>query len=115
MGHCKVCGTPLAGRVDKQFCDDACRSGFHNQKNREEDSFLLKVNKVLKKNRKVLAQCSRYQQPVLIQKLLDEGFKPGYCTKVELISKRKGYLYFCYDYGYKTINKKQVEILHEGA
>jgi len=114
MAHCKACGAPLAGRIDKQFCDDACRSGFHNQKNREQDSFVLKTNKILKKNRKVLAQChNRNLQPVLVQKLLEEGFRFGYCTKIEPVDGKRAYVCFCYEYGYRALNKTQVEIVHQ--
>jgi len=114
MAHCKACGATLAGRIDKQFCDDACRSGFHNQKNREQDSYILKTNKILKKNRKVLAHYhDNDRHPVLIRKLLEEGFLFDYCTKIEPVNGKREYVCFCYEYGYKTVNKTQVEIVHK--
>ncbi|MCL1974520.1 MAG: DUF2116 family Zn-ribbon domain-containing protein [Bacteroidetes bacterium] len=112
--HCLACGAPLAGRVDKRFCDDACRSGFHNQKHREQDAFVYKINKILKKNRKILSICyNRGLQSIFIHKLLEEGFLFGYCTHIESIEGKRGYINFCYDYGYKTVNKNQVEIVYK--
>ncbi|MCL2738229.1 MAG: DUF2116 family Zn-ribbon domain-containing protein [Bacteroidales bacterium] len=112
--HCLACGASIRGRVDKRFCDDACRSGFHNQKHREQDAFVLKVNKILKRNRKILAGCHNPElQPVLIRRLLEEGFLFGYCTHIEPIGRKKGCISFCYDYGYKAVNKTQVEIVHK--
>ena len=109
---CLACGAPLRGRVDKRFCDDACRSGFHNQKHRDQDAFVYKINKILKRNRKILSVChDRGFQPVLVRKLLEEGFLFGYGTHIESIEGQRGYVTFCYDYGYKAINKTEVEIV----
>ncbi len=33
---CKHCGKPLRGRSDKRFCNDDCRSSYHNQKKRKQ-------------------------------------------------------------------------------
>jgi len=111
--YCLACGATMAGRIDKRFCDDACRSGYHNQKYREQDSFVLKINKILKRNRKILAVCHDHNpQPVSIQKLLEEGFLFGYCTEIEAI-KGKGHVCFCYEYGYRTLNKTQVEVIRK--
>ena len=111
--HCLACGSPLRGRVDKRFCDDACRSGFHNQKHRDQDAFVYRINKILKRNRKILSVChNRGIRPVLIQKLLEEGFLFGYCTHIERTKRKRGCINFCYDYGYKAVNKKEVEIIH---
>jgi len=112
MIQCLLCNSPLVGRNDKRFCDDACRSGYHNQKHREQDGLILKINKILKRNRKILADCyNRNLQPVLIHKLLEEGFHFGYCTHVEPMKSKKGYISFCYDYGYRTVNKSYIEIV----
>jgi uncharacterized Zn finger protein (UPF0148 family) len=33
---CKDCGTPLgAGRDDRMYCDEACKTNFNNRKKRE--------------------------------------------------------------------------------
>jgi len=114
--HCLACGSPVRGRIDKRFCDDACRSGFHNQKHREQDAFVSKINRILKRNRKILAGYhDRSLQPILLRKLLEDGFLFGYCTHIEHIEGKKGLISFCYDYGYKTLNKTQVEIVFKSS
>lgn len=111
MVHCLLCGAPLVGRNDKRFCDDACRSGYHNREGREQNGFILHINKILKRNRKILGDCyNQIPQPIATQKLMEYGFLFGFCTSIELIN-RKEEIRYCYEYGYRVMSKKYIRIV----
>ena len=111
MTHCMACGAPLAGRCDKRFCDDACRSGYHNQKNRQQNRSVSQVNRILIKNRKILADYYTQGKIVLPKQTLQvQGYIFGYCTAIELV-KGAGYIHYCYEYGYRLGGKNQIQII----
>jgi predicted nucleic acid-binding Zn ribbon protein len=114
MTHCIACGTLLVGRNDKRFCDDACRSGYHNSQGREQNGFILHINKILKRNRKILIDLYNRNLPVVpIQKLQENGFLFGFCTSIEVIRKKERTRY-CYEYGYTITSRKFVKIVKQG-
>ena len=51
---CRACEKPLTGRSDKKFCDAYCKSAFHYKNDRNGNNFYQKVERQLKKNRKLL-------------------------------------------------------------
>lgn len=109
--HCLLCGTPLVGRNDKRFCDDACRSGYHNREGREQNGLILHTNKILKRNRKILFDC--YSQNLIVvplQKLQENGFLIPFCTSIEVIGRKKQ-IRFCYEFGYRVMSKKYIQII----
>jgi len=113
MTHCLACGAPLVGRNDKRFCDDACRSGYHNREERAQNGFILHINKILKRNRKILIDYyNRNMQEVPMEKLQENGFLFGFCTSVEL-KRRKERIRYCYEYGYKVKSKKSIQIIKQ--
>jgi len=100
--QCIQCGHVLRGRVDKKFCDDACRNAYNNRKNTDDLHCIRMVNTILRKNRRILAgvipagaslgKCPRRQ-------LVQQGFNFSYHTRHYV--NRKGDVYtFCYEYGY---------------
>ncbi|MBQ2351244.1 MAG: hypothetical protein II394_03420, partial [Bacteroidales bacterium] len=52
---CPVCHTEFDGRADKKFCCDQCRNTYNNQLKQEDNSLTYKTNRLLKKNRQILA------------------------------------------------------------
>ena len=113
MEHCLLCSAPLVGRTDKRFCDDACRSGYHNKKDREQNGMILHINKILKRNRKILYEF--YAKNLLIvplKKLIEKGFLTPYCTSIEVINKRKR-IWYSYEIGYRETSRKCVEIVKQ--
>ena len=113
MTHCLACGAPLVGRYDKRFCDDACRSGYHNREGREQNGFILHINKILKRNRKILNDHYKQNlQVVPMQKLQENGFLFAFCTSVE-VKRRKECIRYCYEYGYKLKSKNCVQIIKQ--
>jgi hypothetical protein len=98
---CKNCGTILQGRSDKIYCDNYCKSAYQykNEKNNQ-SNFYLKVDKQLKKNRKILKAYNKAgKATVRAEELLKEGFNPNYFTHYWKNQKGDVYL-FCYEYGF---------------
>ena len=113
MTHCVACGTPLVGRNDKRFCDDACRSSYHNMIGREQNGFILHINKILKRNRKILIDLYNLNLSIVpLQKLQENGFLFGFCTSIEERRKRE-YIRYCYEYGYTVKSRKHVKIVKQ--
>jgi len=115
MTHCLACGALLVGRCDKRFCDDACRSGFHNKKQHQHNRAVSRVNRILQKNRKILEECyARGKTLIPKQTLQTQGFIFGYCTFAELI-KGTGHIRYCYEYGCRPKGKSYIQIIKSGS
>jgi len=96
---CEHCGTKILGRSDKRFCSDYCRNSQHNLENRDQSNYMRKVNNILRKNRRILAQFNpNGKTRVQGSALMEEGFNFAYFTNVYQTS--KGKYFFCYDQGY---------------
>ncbi|HYF30906.1 MAG TPA: hypothetical protein VD993_07290 [Chitinophagaceae bacterium] len=100
---CLSCGNMLAGRIDKKFCDDYCRSMYNNRvyNSNRGASFIRKVNSILRRNRRILEELLPTEESVKVPKslLMDRGFNFNYLTAV--YGQRTGAEYhFCYEYGY---------------
>jgi hypothetical protein len=108
---CLDCNAPIKGRADKRFCDDLCRSNFHNQSKAEELVFLKQINQILKKNREILKNKTpmgkvRVKKEMLIKK----GFDFGYHTHIYSNSSGMTY-FFCYEYGYVTLRNGEILVV----
>jgi predicted nucleic acid-binding Zn ribbon protein len=97
--YCKVCKEPLEGRIDKKFCSDACRCAYFNKSKLRERNEIRKIDRILKKNRKILKMlfdAGRLQASH--QELEIMGFEFGYATQV-LVANETEIRYYCYDLG----------------
>ncbi|MBK1438785.1 hypothetical protein JHJ32_02195 [Parapedobacter sp. ISTM3] len=105
---CLDCGEPLAGRADKKFCDDACRSNYNNRRNAEENGYLRRVNSILKRNRKILETLNpEGKVKVRWKTLVSAGFNFDYIT--DMYETNNGSQYrFCYEYGYLLLDNDEV-------
>ena len=114
MTHCLTCGALLVGRCDKRFCDDGCRSGYHNQKHQQQNRDVSRVNRILQKNRKILADYYALGKMIIPKQTLQtQGFIFGYCTFSEMV-KGEGHVRYCYEYGCRTRGKSHVQIIKLG-
>lgn len=118
---CKDCGAPLgAGREDRQYCDDACRTNYNNRIRREKKSIaqqkqtltikptskelpehVTRIQAILVNNRKLLSHVCDREKPGRIRErdLIGKGFNTKYFT-----SETEGgdsHYRFCFEYGYK--------------
>lgn len=100
--HCLDCGKLLRGRIDKKFCDDACRNNYNNRQNSDQTNYVRNVNNALRKNRRILAELLGTQHETLKvrkERLAEKGFQFSYHTHTYLTQKQQVYI-FCYEYGY---------------
>ena len=107
---CPVCHTEFDGRADKKFCCDQCRNTYNNQLKQEDNNLTYKINRLLKKNRQILADVylkidkpDKERHSVLREKLVKEGLNFDYMTNIYRTKTDKVY-YYCYDYGYYVDN-----------
>jgi len=106
--RCLDCGAQLAGRADKKFCDDACRSNYNNRRNSAESGYLRKVNSILKRNRRILETLNpEGKTKVKWRVLVHNGFNFNYITDMYETSKGVQYR-FCYEYGYLLLDDDEV-------
>ena len=109
---CKSCGEPLVGRSDKKFCDDQCRNTFNSKIKRENEEFMLSINKHLRINRKILKQLNPEGKTTIRKEYLSQlGFNFRYFTHT--YKSKGGNVYkFCYEYGYFEIDADKVLIIN---
>lgn len=103
---CLYCKTKLKGRVDKIFCTPYCKSSYHYQKNKDNQSnIFVTIDKQLRENRRVLKNYNKAGKSVVRkEELIKEGFNPKYFTHYWKNQKGDVYL-FCYEFGF--LEKKE--------
>lgn len=108
---CLQCGTAFVGRTDKRFCVDQCRA-LYNNKNRSTDERLIhNVNKVLRKNRRILRFINPIGMSVVRKEVLNElGFNFNYFTSLYTTNEGSQY-FFCYDMGVLQLEDAKVRIV----
>lgn len=98
--HCFECGEPLKGRIDKKFCDDACRNSYNNRVNKDTKNLIRNTNNRLRKNYRILEALNGNKKTKLTRsKLIEKGFDFNYFTSI-YTTKTKATYYFVYDQGY---------------
>lgn len=110
---CLECGAKIRGRVDKKFCNDQCRNGYHNRMKDGMSATVREVNNILKHNRDVLRQLVPEEKGKITvnrTKLLQEGFDFTYHTHVYTTRKGSHYI-FCYEYGYLPLENDVVMLV----
>jgi hypothetical protein len=109
---CLDCGEILRGRADKKFCDDQCRSNYNNKLKADDYKEVKKVNHILLKNRKILAELTPDgKAKVTKAKLLKSEFNFNYHTHYYTTTKGATYI-FCYEYGYLALEQDWFLLVH---
>jgi predicted nucleic acid-binding Zn ribbon protein len=110
--HCLSCSKPLRGRSDKKFCDDYCRNSHNNKTNAEHNTYIRRVNNLLRRNRKILEELHVPGERTRVTKeaLIQLGFHFKYATHRETGSRGQACL-FCYDYGYADLGNDRFIVL----
>ena len=97
---CIECNTLFNGRTDKKFCSDMCRNSFNNKLNSDTNNYVLNINNILRKNRRIIEDLLPDETAkVSQQKLIDKGFNFNYYTNITTTKTGKNYI-FCYEFGY---------------
>lgn len=99
---CLHCGKEFIGRLDKKFCDDHCRSLYHNYKNSRLSLEFKKIDSNLKKNRRILSQLfttHKSNEPLLPMHLFQElGYLFQYHTHIDKLENGDT-CFWCYEFG----------------
>jgi predicted nucleic acid-binding Zn ribbon protein len=102
--YCLECGIKLTGRVDKKFCSDQCRNTYNNRLNKDETAYMSNVNRILRKNRRILKELTpEGKAKVKKQTLISRDFNFKYFTNIYKTKEGKIY-YFCYEHGYLPLD-----------
>jgi hypothetical protein len=97
---CLFCQETLQGRSDKKFCNDQCKSAYHNQQPKSSEIYIKTINRQLRANRSALRKaCPLGKATVRIDFLKQLGMDLKYYTHTWKSRSNITY-YFCYDYGY---------------
>lgn len=97
---CLECNDSIVGRVDKKFCNDACRNSYNNKFNKDGKNLIRNVNNRLRKNWRILEHLNPNQKTKTSRtKLIEQGFDFNYFTSI-YTTKAGTVYYFIYDQGY---------------
>ncbi len=110
---CTSCQQPIRGRADKKFCNDYCRNTHHNQQNSDVNNGIRNINHCLLRNRRVLETVINPATQIgktSRQYLQNKGFSFRYFTHCQF-NKKGSLYYFCYEYGYRMLEKEQVLVI----
>lgn len=109
---CLECGDTLRGRIDKKFCSDQCRNAYNNKYKGDYNNYVKKINYILRKNRRILAEFNPDGKSKIHRtRLLEQGFNFSYYTNT-FITKNGNVYYFCYDQGYLPIDNNFFALVH---
>ncbi len=110
--RCLNCEVEFVGRSDKKFCGDQCRNTYNNKIKREHEKLMMDINKILRKNRKILKTLNPMGKTTVRREYLDKmGFNFRYHTHT-FTTKNKNEYKFCYEYGYFLIDEDKVLIIN---
>jgi hypothetical protein len=100
---CMQCGEKLVGRLDKRFCDAQCRNSYNNKIKRESERQIIEINRILRRNRKILKQFNPEGKTTVRKEYLQKlDFNFDFHTHTFTTTNNNTYK-FCYEYGYLEI------------
>ncbi len=103
----------MLGRADKRFCSDHCRSIHYNRKNKESLEIIKAVNRILKKNYKILKSLNPTgKRKIKRDELLMAGLDLNYFTSIYRTKADKVY-FFVYDQGYIDLDGEYFAIVEK--
>ena len=99
---CLECSKPLKGRIDKKFCDEACRNVYNNKLNSDTNTYVRNLTNILRRNRRLLEESlppNEEMTKLQRAKLLEKGYQFKYGTHT-YTNKKGNIYYFCFEFGY---------------
>lgn len=100
--HCRECGKPIFGRIDKKYCSDICRHAHNNRERSLSGTYVNNINAILRKNRNILASLfSPEPSKIHKDKLNERGFNFNFITQRDEANKEPA-AYYCYEFGYQV-------------
>lgn len=111
--RCLECNDPLHGRKDQKFCCDQCRNTFNNRLYEDTNKLVRRVNRILRKNRRVLALLNPDGKSTVDGIVMaEEGFNFHYYTNIYTTKTGSTY-YFCYDHGYLKLDNDKFMLVQK--
>lgn len=102
---CLQCGKKLTGRLDKKFCDDQCRSTYNNQNKRDDQKYIQEVNRLIRKNRRILKSLCPIGKATVRKEVLDTmQYDYRYFSSIYKSGSNQVY-YICYDYAFTAVKE----------
>lgn len=109
--YCKECGTKIFGREDKIYCSDQCRFQSHNRTKRLTEKTIMDINKILRKNRRILHDLNPIGLTSIRREVLERlGFDFQFFTH-QFITESGNYYYFCYEFGYAYAKNEKINVV----
>jgi hypothetical protein len=131
---CLDCGKPLGpGKLGKKYCDEYCKSNYHNRVNREKKQTTLvpapepvapkrtypehldRINAIIINNRSILKDiCDDETQAIRIRlrNLIGRGFNTKFFTSQSEPTAQGKVYNFCYEYGYREEGDGMVVVIY---
>ena len=102
-----------AKRLNQEYCSSHCRVQFNNHKTKADretiNQITQEVNTILLSNRNILQRHFGKNPQVLIEVLVNEGFKRNFVTNFDKPANSEN-RYFCYDLGYTYLSNQTINI-----
>ncbi len=113
---CFSCNNPLRGRTDKKFCNDYCRSIYHNARRNKANAHMKLINRQLLRNWCILAGLLQHKKECLIPAELPvmQGFLRQFHTETAINTEGIPYC-FCYDIGFRFVPGQHIHIVQKKA
>ena len=113
MSQCLYCKELIAeGRKGKKFCNAYCKSSYHNERRKADETIVTEINRILRTNWRILSSLNP-QGKSTVKKLflIEQGYNFNYFTNIYRTQKGIIY-YFCYDVGITEVSKAHVCIVN---
>ena len=119
--RCLHCHSPIyEGRVDKIFCNDICRSRYHNNHNSDSDWIIHRMNLQSQLNNDIMDKFypqSLGRKGIPLQKLILEGFnhKVHFGIPIKINGTRRPTTFYTYKYRYEYNPDNEEIIIYKAS
>lgn len=112
MSTCLECNKDFDGRANRKFCSVSCKNKHHNSRNREKESKVLEINKILHRNWITLHKLYDIYRSAPISMDVAEayGYEKDYFTHVHNSPIGEKYT-MIYDLGFKNHIDNKIQII----
>lgn len=105
---CAYCGEIITGRSDKRYCSSHCRFMQHREMRRKMEEPVIRMNKILRKNRGILKSlCPKGKATVRREVLEAMGY--DFTMFCSAFTTTRGVYYICYEYAFTPVLDKSEE------
>ena len=113
--RCLECHEPITRvRSDKKFCNSECKDKYYNKLKLETKKEIGRIDAVLKRNRNILKKLfhpKKEEHLIARETLLKAGFEFEFHTHHVITKIHSNEFIFCYDYGYREVEKHKYKII----